>query len=112
VDVEVLSARSSFRLFASSFTVRRYRVEAVAKVTKVHRSGTGLQPGTTITIRYDAHKYNSPDWCGPGSFPFLSKGDVCRAHLMPEGGTAGRYTPYGAPYNAFGPAEGGRRAVR
>ena len=101
VDIEVLSASKWFRFFASSFNTFRYKVEVVGKVMTVHRTATGLSPGSKITIRYDAHTDNRPGWCGPGSFPILAKGAVYKAHLTAVGDRNGVYTPCGAPYNAF-----------
>src|SRR5262249_36934595 len=56
---EVLSVSKRFRLFASSFTVFRYKVEVVGEVTKVHKSASGLKVRSRITIRYDGYAYNS-----------------------------------------------------
>jgi hypothetical protein len=85
VDVEVLSVSKRFRSFASSFTISRYNVEVVARVTKVQRSATRLKPGSKIAIRYDAHNYNCPAWCGPSSFPIL---DGRAVYVDPQRGGA------------------------
>jgi hypothetical protein len=110
-EIEVVWASKNFRLFASSLNISRYKVEVVAKVREVHRTATGLKAGAKIRIRYDAHTYNSPGWCGPGSFPFLDKGAVYKAHLI-SGECEGVYAPWGAPYNAFEGKSEKRESVR
>jgi hypothetical protein len=100
VDIEVLSARETIRLFASNFQVRRYNAVVTAKVREVHRTTINLKPGATITLRYETRSLN-PGVCGPGSMPVPARGTVCRVHLMPLNGWSGGYEPYGAPYSAF-----------
>jgi hypothetical protein len=106
LDIEVLLVHKNFRPLASRLSVLRYRVEVKAKVLKVIRSHQGLKAGTTITIRYEAFRYTCPDTCGPSSFPLLTRGEVCRAHLVPTDGQSAAYELWGAPYSAFSAADG------
>jgi hypothetical protein len=97
LDIEVISVSKRFRLFASNFTIFRYKVEVVGNVTKVHKSASGLKMGSRITIRYDGYAYNSIPVPGPGpnAYPILDKGHAYKAYLVPDGNTRCVYGPFG-----------------
>ena len=101
VDIKVLNV--SKRVTEENDILIRWDVEMKAEVREVRKTGSELQPGSHILIRYSAHSYKKPGWTGPGSQPILPKGGIWSAFLNAAGDKDDRYyVPGGAPYSTFG----------
>jgi hypothetical protein len=101
LDIKVLAV--SKRVTEDNKTLTRWDIEVKAEVRQVRKTGSGLQRGSRILIRYHAHRYKKRGWMGPGSQPILVRGEVCSAALIVVGENKDRYyIPGGAPYSTFG----------
>lgn len=67
------------------------KVQLMALVNGVERSGSGVKPGEFITINYTLTERPS-GWVGPGEIPLLNEKDQTVAYLNKDAET-GTFTP-------------------
>src|SRR5262249_13621623 len=101
LDIRVLTASWLPRPLKSSFRVATWHITALASVTQVEATGSGLKPGAAILIDYDS-EVPAPGLCGGfNCYPFLGTGQKRRVHLATKSLLPRVYEPCGAPYNSI-----------
>jgi hypothetical protein len=99
LTVRVERVRQDFAVSASGCPMAS--VTLTARVTGVTRSGSGLKPGSPITIHYNRRPValNPFAMCGPISIPVPRAGTECAAYLAQR--RSGEYAPFVDGYEAF-----------